>query len=267
MAKDGNNRPVAIERNIVRFNLDSESFEPKMDEVVIEKRIELYINTKLIVVFVASPANIKELAVGYMLTEGIIDKTDEIDALEVTEDAIHTQIGKNISPMKTRPSFILSACTGAETVIYSRFMKKIGKFKKASMKTFSWKTVFESIMSLNSTAQIFEKTGGTHAAGIFSESIGAHGLAEDIGRHNAIDKVIGKVALEHEDFSQVILASTGRLTSEIVTKAATVGIPVIVSMSAPTDKGIEIAEIAHLTLIGFARGRRFNIYTHPERVG
>jgi len=91
-------------------------------------------------------------------------------------------------------------------------------------------------------------------------------FSEDIGRHNALDKVIGKATLEGVEFTRTLLASTGRLTSEMVIKAASAGIPVIVSMAAPTDKGIKIAEITGLTLIGFARGRRFNIYTNPERI-
>ncbi len=266
MTNNGNEEQITIERKIVRFNVDSESFESKMDEIVVEKRIELYINEKRIAVFVASPANIKELAVGYLMTEGIIDKADEINALEVSEDAVHVKISRKISASTTQPSLILSACTGAGNAISSRLMKKIGRTKTISSITFSWKTVFKAVESLNSRAQIFRKTGGTHAALISSEFGDVLGFAEDIGRHNAVDKVIGKVALEHKDFSHLILASTGRLTSEMVIKAAIAEIPVVVSIAAPTDKGIEIAEMAHLTLIGFARGKRFNIYAHPERV-
>ena len=91
-------------------------------------------------------------------------------------------------------------------------------------------------------------------------------VSEDIGRQNAIDKIIGKAALEGLDFKRTLLASTGRLTPEMVIKAANVGIPVIVSISAPTDEGIKLAEMVGLTLIGFVRGRRFNIYTYHERI-
>jgi len=90
-------------------------------------------------------------------------------------------------------------------------------------------------------------------------------FSEDIGRHNAIDKVVGRAALRGVNFRRPLLASTGRLAAEMVVKAANVGIPVIVSLAAPTDKGMNVAEMVGLTLIGFVRGKRFNIYTYPER--
>jgi FdhD protein len=90
--------------------------------------------------------------------------------------------------------------------------------------------------------------------------------AEDIGRHNAVDKVIGTVALKNIGFSDKFLASSGRLTGDIVLKAARVGIPVLASLSAAVSSGVEAARLTGLTLIGFVRGTRMNVFTHPERV-
>jgi len=92
------------------------------------------------------------------------------------------------------------------------------------------------------------------------------GFAEDVGRHNAVDKAVGEALLKGADFSKLILACTGRLSSEMVLKAIRLNIPVLASIAAPTDAGISLARKAGLTLIGFVRGRRMNIYSMPERV-
>jgi formate dehydrogenase accessory protein FdhD len=118
---------------------------------------------------------------------------------------------------------------------------------------------------LNFSAETFRKTGGVHVAAIYNgEDVEA--LAEDIGRHNAVDKVIGIGALNRTDFSACFLALSGRLTGDIVFKAARVGVPIVASLAAAIDSGITMARNTGLTLVGFVRGNRMNIYTFPERV-
>jgi FdhD protein len=119
---------------------------------------------------------------------------------------------------------------------------------------------------LDSKAAVFKRTGGTHAAALLDSKGEVLAFSEDIGRHNAVDKVIGEASLKRISLEQTILASTGRLSAEIVCKAVNVSIPVVVSLASSTDKGIEVAEKRGLTLIGFVRGERFNVYSHPERI-
>ena len=115
-------------------------------------------------------------------------------------------------------------------------------------------------------SETFRKTGGVHVAAVYKADGTLMAFAEDVGRHNAVDKTIGKCFLRKTRFDNCFLVLSGRLTANIVFKAAVVGIPLIASIAAALDSGIEIAKKANLTLIGFVRGRRMNVYNAAERI-
>ena len=124
----------------------------------------------------------------------------------------------------------------------------------------------KSVKQLNFIADEFRKTGGVHVAALYSTDGKLVALAEDVGRHNAVDKVIGAAAIKNIDFTKLFLALSGRLTGDIVLKAARTQIPIIASLSAAISSGIETAKLTKITLIGFVRGKRMNVYTYPERI-
>jgi FdhD protein len=126
--------------------------------------------------------------------------------------------------------------------------------------------ISDAVRGLTSLAEVFRKTGGVHVAALYTSKGKLVTYSEDIGRHNAVDKVIGTVALKSTSLSDKFLASSGRLTGDIVLKAARVGIPVLASLSAAVSSGVEAARLTRLTLIGFVRGTRMNVFTHPERI-
>jgi FdhD protein len=126
--------------------------------------------------------------------------------------------------------------------------------------------LFNSVNQLNFKAELFRKTGGVHAAAIYKAAGTLIALAEDVGRHNAVDKVIGMAALNQVDFGECFLALSGRLSGDVVFKASKVGLPIVASLAAALSSGIEMAEQANLTLAGFVRGKRMNIYTFDERI-
>ena len=113
---------------------------------------------------------------------------------------------------------------------------------------------------------LYKETGGCHGAAIFDSNGKILSVKEDIGRHNAIDKVIGDLLLLGKKFNDKILISTGRLTGDSVLKAIRAKIPIVASLSAAIESGIRLAFAYGITLIGFVRGARLNIYTHPERI-
>ena len=265
--KEGAAQPLTAEQEIMRVDLRKGSVEKMKDEVIVEGTIELYINNEHYAVFLFSPSDVKELVVGNLLSEGIIESLAEIKSLDISKGRVdvllteETGFGPSMTPKPLR-----TECGNGAGSIPPRLWMKIKRARDATSMRFNPQIITQAVETLNSSADMFRRTGGTHASALFDESGEALAFSEDIGRHNAIDKVIGKAALKGVDFKRTLLASTGRLTSEMVGKAAQLTIPVIVSISAPTDKGIKMAEMTGLTLIGFARGKRFNIYSHPERV-
>jgi FdhD protein len=126
--------------------------------------------------------------------------------------------------------------------------------------------IFSAIKKMQTETPLYRETGGCHGAAIFDINGNLISVKEDIGRHNAIDKVIGEMLLKEHNFKDVFLTSTGRLTGDSVLKAIRAKIPIVASISAAIESGIRLAVGYGITLIGFARGSRMNIYSHPERI-
>jgi len=262
MLKENAEEPVSTQHKILRVDLKRKSAQSFPDEVVVESQVSLYINGHHYSVMSITPFEIRELAIGHLMAEGIINKMDEIIELKISKRRIDVQLSRELPIEKTR--IISTECGSGERKISPRVWMKLKK--ENSPVRFTSQAIMEAIKNLNSSAEIYRKTGGTHAAALMDKQGGILAVSEDISRHSAVDKVIGKAVLRGLDFKETFLTSTGRITSDIVIKAANVGVPMIVSISAPTDKGIKLATMMGLTLIGFARGKRFNIYAHHERI-
>jgi len=208
------------------------------------------------------------MAVGHLLSEGIIKSTAELEEIRISAEGTckielkqNINLEKRIKLFKPYSRIILSACGSTSPHQY------IGKLTKiTSNKQVKAEVILESVRRLNAIAENFRKTGGVHIAAIYKSDGTLLAFAEDVGRHNAVDKAIGASAPSETDFAECFLALSGRLSGDIVLKAARVKIPIIASLAAAIDSGIALAENTGLTLIGFARGNRMNIYTFPERI-
>ncbi len=265
MGKEGSYRLLS-EHKILRFNHSKSEFKPMRDLIAVEDAVSLYINNDLYAVFHCSPLQIRELVIGYLLTEGIIGKIEEILKIEISGKKIYVQVAEeNVLENNGRLKCVSTICSGGINKLSPKILKSAQKIKFNKIK-FDIEVIFKAVKILNSKAHIFRVSGGTHAAALLNEDCELIAFAEDIGRHNTVDKVIGEALMKKVDLSRVLLASTGRLTSEIVVKALQAGIPILVSLSAPTDKGVKLSEMFGLTLIGFARGKRFNVYASPARI-
>jgi len=259
--------PVTVEKELLRCDLRKGFPEPLKDQVVAEGQLELYIDGEHHTTFLCSMSQPKELAVGHLVTDGLISKPEDITSLEVHRGEVHVDLTKKLAArLQGKPQLILTSCGSRGLKIPSRIWMKAKRASADLSIRLNPQTIPKAMMELNSRALTFRRTGGTHAAALLDDNGEVLAFSEDIGRHNAIDKVIGITILKGIDLRRSFLASTGRLTSEVVVKAVYAGVPVIVSISAPTDKAIKIAEMAGLTLIGFARGKRFNIYAHHEKI-
>lgn len=257
-----------IEAEIVKIDIVKKEVEKVKDYVAEEKPLHIFVNDTPYVTIFCSPTELKELAVGHLLSEGIIKTVEEIEKIVLEKEGI-CRITLNPSVnLKSRlrlaerfSRVILSACGSPYQY---QALKKLRKIEsRLSVKA---GTIQKCVNNLNRVAETFRKTGGVHVAAIYKGDGALLAIAEDVGRHNAVDKTIGKCALNHVAFNECFLALSGRMTSDIVFKAAKVGIPIIASIAAALDSGIAVARSANITLIGFVRGKRMNVYNLPERI-
>ena len=254
---------------IVKLDISTGTSKKITDYVAEEKPLHLFVNTTYWATILCSPSNLKELAVGHLLSEGILKSTNEIEEvnLKESESSCYVKlkpkinVDERMSLSRLHARIVTSACGSSSPYQYQR--------KPAIIKsnlTVKATVVFNSVNQLNFKAELFRQTGGVHAAAIYKADGSLVALAEDVGRHNAVDKAIGIAALNQPDFGECFLASSGRLSGDIVFKAAKVGLPIVASLAAALDSGITMAEAAHLTLAGFVRGKRMNIYNASERI-
>jgi FdhD protein len=254
---------------IVKYDLSTRTSKKVTDYVAEEKPLHLFVNTTYWATILCSPSNLKELAVGHLLSEGILKSTAEIEEvnLKESESSCYVKLKAEVSVderlrlSRLHARIVTSACGSSAPYQYSRKPAKV-----KSKLTVKAEVVFNSVNQLNFKAELFRQTGGVHAAAIYKADGSLVALAEDVGRHNAVDKVIGIAALNQTNFGECFLASSGRLSGEVVFKAAKVGLPIVASLAAALDSGIAMAELANLTLAGFVRGKRMNIYTFDKRI-
>jgi len=258
---------------ILRMDSKAKSKGEIEDTVAVEAAVHIVIQGIHYATILCTPANLRELVVGHLLSEGIVDSTDEIRKMDVGDDLRCSVMIKDSKRVKDKIAaatpfarIILTGCGSTSPSPFHKLKDRLSFRSLSSRTRVRVERIAEAISDLNTQALTFRKTGGVHAACLCYVNGGEITLAEDVGRHNAVDKVIGMGALEGCNFSESFLASTGRLSGDIVLKAARVGVPLLASITSALSSGIDMAEATGVTLIGFVRGGRMNIYTHPERL-
>ena len=244
------------------------------DETAREEPLEIRVEGRSVAVVMRTPGHDVELAAGFLVTEGVIQKPR--DVLEITQCPATTDSKGNIVDVLlggtvvnwdslTRHVFSASSCglcgkTSIDSV-----------FQKFPAVTSAWKVPAEILWSLpdqlRQAQEAFAKTGGLHASAIFDLEGNLVVLREDVGRHNALDKVLGHCLLSGMlPLDQHILLVSGRVSFEIIQKALAGGIAMVAAISAPSSLAVEFAEEANQTLVGFLRNETLNIYCHPQRL-
>jgi FdhD protein len=254
---------------ISKIDLSTGKTQKITDYIAEETPLHLFINSSYWATILCSPTNLRELAVGHLLSEGIVKSIEEIEEITLKEKentcivqlkpSVKVEDRIRISRLHVR--VIPSVCGSGSPYQY------IGKTPKVeSNLKVNAKVIFDSVNMLNFKAEGFRQTGGLHVAAIYKSDGSLVALAEDVGRHNAVDKVIGMAALGGVDFGGCFLTLSGRISGDVAFKAAKVGLPIVASLAAALSSGIASAEASNLTLAGFVRGKRLNVYTFPERI-
>ncbi len=262
-----------VEVEVSRVDLSSHKIERRIDNVAEEKPLHIFLNQIHYVTILCYPTLLEELATGYLLSEGVLRSIDEIAEIKFEKEGrcqVLLKPGvdaeKRIAVSQPFTRLVLTACGSPDYWPLSKLIDRLDLRKLPLGFHLRAQVVLQAVRRLNTLAEIFRKTGGVHVAALYSGEGDLITYAEDVGRHNAVDKVIGICAQKKLDFSQCFLASSGRLTGDIVLKAARMRVPVVASLSAAVDSGIEIAKRTGLTLIGFVRGSHMNVFAFPERI-
>lgn len=272
MRRSGACSPM-VKVKVTRVDVAEHKMEQRMDYVAEEKPLHLFLNQTHYVTILCYPTLLKELAVGYLLSEGLLMSVTEISEIKLAAGGkCQVQLKRGVDAQRritaSQPfsRLVLSACGSPDYWPLSKLVDRLSLRKLPPGFKVRAQVILESVRKLNTLAETFRKTGGVHIAALFLADGDLMTFAEDVGRHNAVDKVIGVCALKKYDFSRCFLASSGRLTGDIVLKAARMRIPVVASLAAAVDSGIEVARKTGVTLAGFVRGQRMNVFTHAERV-
>jgi FdhD protein len=270
---------VLFKRKVKIFKIKKDQKEELDDIVLYETPIDLYVNSKPIVNIICLANDLKELSVGFLFSIGVIDSIKDIKEINVNEleNSIFVELQKaknfNIESFDVNTvSRVVDTTCGISSpwreVIKESLNKANAKEsikEKDSIKVKA-STILTAMKEMQTTTPLYRETGGCHGAAIFDIQGNILTVKEDIGRHNAIDKVLGDLIIKEIDFENVFLTSTGRLTGDSVLKAIKAKIPIVASISAAIESGIRLAFAYGITLIGFARGARMNIYSHPNRI-
>jgi len=243
------------------------------DELACEEPLEIRARGRAISVTMRTPGHDEELAAGFLATEGLIRRAQDVIKIEACDrneegNVVNVLLAPEVHvdfQRLTRHVFASSSCglCGKATIeaIHAKFAPV------TSDMTISAQVLASLPDHMRQVQATFNRTGGLHAAALFDDAGRLLLLREDVGRHNAVDKVIGRALLDERlPLDHHILLVSGRASFEIMQKALAAGVPIVAAISAPSSLAAEFAEKSGQTLIGFLRAQRMNIYTHPQRV-
>jgi len=254
--------------DVLRISTAGEPPKREQCSVVVEELVTLTIDDVGSYMLMCTPCDLKPFAVGFLFSEGLIGSADDIAIISICDDdpnAVRVRLLEPPTDLVSRRNLIVaSSCgmcgtTDIETILSG--LEAAGDTLKVPGSLLN-----EVAGRMHSSQKIFAHTGGTHAAGIFSSDGEIIALAEDLGRHNALDKAVGKCLLTGVATQGCGAALSGRVSLELATKAARAGIELIAAVSAPTSLAIEVANRCNITLCGFVRPGRASIYTHRRRI-
>ena len=240
---------------------------PFEDTIIREVKLDIVINGERIASLMATPVDQEALAVGYLISENILDSVEDIKMISLEDDGMTVSLTAKINDDAVErlntEGVVISGCGRSKTANINP--ETIDALVNQSDYHLSSSLISEEMNGFFQYCKLYKQTGSVHTAKLYIEG-GEYFIAEDIAQHSTVDKVIGKAKLAGVDTTNSALMVSGRLSSEMVAKAVMHQIPILISRTASTCLGVQIAEKFGLTLVGFARENRMNIYTHDRRI-
>ncbi|MBL7131022.1 MAG: formate dehydrogenase accessory sulfurtransferase FdhD [Candidatus Omnitrophica bacterium] len=253
-----------MEIDILKINRNKKD---NFKDIVIEEiPLTIYLNDKELLTLSCSPDNLKELSIGFLFSVGLVKKFKEIKDIIIDSQkwASYVTLRNNDYPSEFLFKRLYTSGCGRGAIFYNALDQMhrkqiVNDFKISDQK------IFELMKSFEKKSVTYRKTGGVHSAAL-SDSKDILIFKEDIGRHNAIDKVIGEALMRNLSIKDLIVLTSGRISSDVMFKIQKMDSCLVISRSAPTDQAVKLAKSWNVTLVGFARGQRMNVYTAKERV-
>jgi len=248
---------MKLTKTVAAVNITNGKIKKVSEKVVSDQSVKLLINNNIVRNFSTLPDSLKEFAFGYLLGEGLVASAQDIKHIEIDGLTIKATIETEKSENNDELVLVSDSAGG--------WRSKIDLIDKVeSDLAIDKDDLIKNMEKLRKSAVIWQETGGAHVAAIIYQD--EFIVKEDVSRHVAVDKVIGAGALEKFDFSQSYIIYSGRMPADMLIKVARVGIPILASNAAPSFSGYTVANKANITMVGFVRENRFNIYTNPDRI-
>jgi FdhD protein len=256
------------------YRYEFEKWKEVDGDTIVETPVTLTVNGEVWMTFMCTPVHLEALAVGFLFNEGVIDRIEEVVDVRPCEHGDNVDVWLTHAAEKPKKWTRTSGCTGGVTSV--DFMEEIRPGGSVPETPLGGDFVFQPgqigamVDQLFDSQRLYRETGGVHTSGL---SNGARIVitAEDIGRHNTLDKIAGlclmsgRALLSRSDSPRVLI-TTGRISSEMLQKASRMAVPLLISRTSPSSLSVQMAERRGITLIGYARRSRFQIYAHPERI-
>jgi FdhD protein len=232
-------------------------------ETIVETPVSLTVNGQVWLTFMCTPVHLEALAIGFLYNEGVIQNMSEVVDVRVCEHGDNVDVWLDRTVEEPKSWRRTTGCTGGMTAV--DLLSKPNVSLHNSSLTFPPEAIENFLEMLLEAQVLYRKTGGVHTS-VLSDGRKILTSAEDIGRHNTLDKIAGLCLLEGILLKEGVLMTTGRISSEMLQKAAKLNAPILISRTSPSSLSIEMAERYGITLIGYVRKQRFNVYTHMQRI-
>ncbi len=238
---------------------------PIDSEVIVEAPVSLTVNGEIWLTLLCTPIDLEALAVGFLYNESLIQYFDEIDSVHVCSSGDNIDVWINHSVDKPEKLLRTSGCTGGITFVGTEISTTSASVLNLNETRITPIQVNNFLDELLQAQSLYRIVGGVHTSAV-SDGNSILASAEDIGRHNTLDKIAGHCLMEGINLSRRIIVTTGRISSEMLQKSIRLGASVLISRTAASSLSIQMAHAWGITLIGYARRNQFRVYTHPERI-
>jgi FdhD protein len=234
--------------------------------VILETSVSLTINGDLWFSFMCTPTDLEALAIGFLYNEGLITAIDEVASVRVCPAGDNVDVWLNHPVEKPSLGRKTSGCTGGITsAVLDTKKESVSVARAGEYSTITVDQINQLIATLFDSQDLYKETGGVHTS-ILTDGMNGSIIGEDIGRHNTLDKISGKLLQNTIEYKEKFIITTGRISSEMIQKAVKIGATILISRTSPSSLSIEIAQEMGITLIGYARHNQFRLYSHPQRI-